>query len=759
MNRIFRSLSIPLIVALLLTSLAPAALALDRPGRLKIMSAVVQVWWITEENGNLRGGGAGSGTLISADGLVLTNHHVAVPRFSEFNRLGIALTTRSDRPPQVLYLAEIVADDARLDLSVLRISHDLNLRPIRPSQLNLPFVALGDSDNLDVGDELNIFGYPGIGGDTVTFTRGVVSGFTLDASIEGRAWIKTDTTIAGGNSGGTAVDADGLLVGVPTIAAAGEDTDVVDCRPVNDTNHDGKLDDKDSCVPIGGFLNGLRPVNLAKSLIETARQGVASPGQSNPGGSETAPAPASQPRFFSLQFASGVSESQQPTTLISSLPSGSRQMYIFFDYESMADGMRWEMQVSKDGKDEPDLGLPADGWVGGATGNWWVGWSDTPFADGLYRMRFLVEGRQVAETQIRVGGETPRAPAFANIVFSQDYTSAGEPSESSRLFPEGTKRLYWFFEHQNMAVGAQWGYTWFFEGKATDSATLAWDGPPDGLMRMVLTNDAGMAAGNWRLELTIGDQPAARADLTVAGKQGGGPVFQPFVFSRNVDNKTGKPLDAETSFPAGITAFYAFSDFAGMQNGLKCANRLYLNGAKLMDNAYVWGDEWLPWAGESGTWSNVFSASGNEMPSGEYTLELVVEGQVVQRGSVTIGGAAPASTPAPTPAPTPVSPADGVQVAGVISDADTGRPIAGAFFIVLKPGITVSAFKWTDDEVYTMTKSDRQGVFRLPLPLLRGQCYGIVIAAEGYWTHSEDDACVNQKTADQVELQIQLQKR
>ena len=36
------------------------------------------------------------------------------------------------------------------------------------------------------GDELNIFGYPGIGGDTVTYTRGVVSGFTLDASISGR---------------------------------------------------------------------------------------------------------------------------------------------------------------------------------------------------------------------------------------------------------------------------------------------------------------------------------------------------------------------------------------------------------------------------------------------------------------------------------------------------------------------------------------------------------------------------------------------
>ncbi|MBK9094027.1 MAG: hypothetical protein IPM84_14895 [Anaerolineae bacterium] len=58
-----------------------------------------------------------------------------------------------------------------------------------------------------------------------------------------------------------------------------------------------------------------------------------------------------------------------------------------------------------------------------------------------------------------------------------------------------------------------------------------------------------------------------------------------------------------------------------------------------------------------------------------------------------------------------------------------------------------------------MTKSDRQGVLQLPLPLLRGQCYSVVIAAEGYWTHNEDDACVNQKTPDQVELQIQMQKR
>lgn len=145
--------------------------------------------------------------------------------------------------------------------------------PIDPSSLNLPYVQLGNSDSVHVGDTINIFGFPAIGGNTITFTKGIVSGFSSEDQLGDRAWIKTDATISGGNSGGLAADANGHIIGVPTIAAASRDTETSDCRQVQDTNGDGTVDQNDSCVPIGGFLNGIRPVNLAQPLIDAALAG------------------------------------------------------------------------------------------------------------------------------------------------------------------------------------------------------------------------------------------------------------------------------------------------------------------------------------------------------------------------------------------------------------------------------------------------------------------------------------------------------
>src|SRR5690606_30985477 len=106
--------------------------------------------------------------------------------------------------------------------------------------------------SVEIGDDLYILGYPAIGGDTITFTRGLVAGFTGDSQLGTRAWIKTDAAISGGNSGGLAANAAGQLIGVPTIAGVGEDQEeIVDCRPVRDTNRDGVIDDNDDCVPLG----------------------------------------------------------------------------------------------------------------------------------------------------------------------------------------------------------------------------------------------------------------------------------------------------------------------------------------------------------------------------------------------------------------------------------------------------------------------------------------------------------------------------
>jgi len=215
---------------------------------------------------------SGSGTIISPDGLILTNAHVAMgDRFYPAEDLLILLTVAEDALPEAAFYAEVMQADENLDIAVLRPSIDLQGNAVDHGTLNLPFVSLGDSDALHLGDNILILGYPGIGGETITLTRGEVSGFTSQSGYGNRAFIKTSATIAGGNSGGLALDEDNHLVGIPTEVGAGEEyADVVDCRPLADTNRDGLIDDYDTCVPTGGFINALRPINLALPLINAA---------------------------------------------------------------------------------------------------------------------------------------------------------------------------------------------------------------------------------------------------------------------------------------------------------------------------------------------------------------------------------------------------------------------------------------------------------------------------------------------------------
>ena len=218
---------------------------------------------------------SGSGTIISPNGLILTNAHVAIgDKFYQAKSLMIAITEAEDRPPKPMYYADVMQADPSLDLAVIRITSDLNGNPINPSKLNLPYIAIGNSDEMHLGDPISILGYLGIGGKTITLTSGEVSGFTAEAGYGNRAFIKTSATIAGGNSGGMAANEKMELIGIPTQLGAGdEQVDIVDCRPLADTNRDGYINEYDSCIPTGGFINALRPVNLATPLIEAAERG------------------------------------------------------------------------------------------------------------------------------------------------------------------------------------------------------------------------------------------------------------------------------------------------------------------------------------------------------------------------------------------------------------------------------------------------------------------------------------------------------
>jgi hypothetical protein len=172
-----------------------------------------------------------------------------------------------------MYYAEVVQADEALDIAVIQVTADLDGTDVERSSLNLPSVPLGDSNALRLADQMYIIGYPGIGGETITLTSGEVSGFTSESGRGERAFIKTSATIAGGNSGGLAANALGELIGVPTQLGYGGDDQYIDCRVLADTNRDGFVDDDDTCVPTGGFINALRPVELALPLIEAAQRG------------------------------------------------------------------------------------------------------------------------------------------------------------------------------------------------------------------------------------------------------------------------------------------------------------------------------------------------------------------------------------------------------------------------------------------------------------------------------------------------------
>jgi len=194
----------------------------------------------------------GSGSVLTEQGHILTNFHVLGDTQTGrlYNRDGVIYVAVSPPDlkghPEVRYVAELVRSDPGLDLALIKI------RVLRdggrlPANLGLTTMPVGDSDTVSIGDELSIIGFPGLGGDTVTFTKGSVSGFL---SAEG--WIKTDAEINAGNSGGAAIDRAGQLVGIPSAAStAGASA---------------------AQTQVPGKIGLVRPVNLAKPLIEWARE-------------------------------------------------------------------------------------------------------------------------------------------------------------------------------------------------------------------------------------------------------------------------------------------------------------------------------------------------------------------------------------------------------------------------------------------------------------------------------------------------------
>jgi len=157
----------------------------------------------------------GSGTIIANDGLVLTNYHVVAnaEQTALANKDGLAFIGLSQdvrQAPSEWYIAAVGVTDPVSDLAALRILYTAEGKPLETR--DFATVILGDSDSLSLGEAVVGLGYPVLGGDTITSTRGSMAGFGANES--GVRLGKTDSELLPGASGGAVLDDDGRLVGI-----------------------------------------------------------------------------------------------------------------------------------------------------------------------------------------------------------------------------------------------------------------------------------------------------------------------------------------------------------------------------------------------------------------------------------------------------------------------------------------------------------------------------------------------------------------
>ncbi|GAA3932515.1 DegQ family serine endoprotease [Litoribacillus peritrichatus] len=134
----------------------------------------------------------GSGFIISEDGYILTNNHVV----EGADEIIVRLSDRSE------LTAELIGADKSSDIALLKVKES-----------GLPYVKLGDSDELEVGEWVLAIGSPF--GFDYTVTSGIVSAKGRSLPNENYVpFIQTDVAINPGNSGGPLFDLDGKVVGI-----------------------------------------------------------------------------------------------------------------------------------------------------------------------------------------------------------------------------------------------------------------------------------------------------------------------------------------------------------------------------------------------------------------------------------------------------------------------------------------------------------------------------------------------------------------
>jgi serine protease Do len=367
--------------------------------------------------------GSGSGSVLTSDGLILTNFHVVgdIDTGQLHNGDGlvaVGLLEDPRLPPEISFFAQVVAGDPNVDLAVIKLVTYLNGDPL-PAGTNLPFVPLGDADELNLGDDIVVIGFPGVGFTgtqdvvSLTYSEGNVAGFapdTLNPHIK-VGWIKTDAATGPGDSGAMVINENGEIIGV----------------------HTQGWSDPGSAAR----LSAERPINLAYEMIEQAKVG----GGSIKGGGKkslTLTVGDGSYSFSDLVFADSfnkkTAECVNPTDAFA---TGLGRVYACWAYSGMEDGLTWATAWYLEGSRGAGDTYT---WDGGESGQSWASLHSTSgLPDGNYELRLSVEGQVIATGKFVVGqdgGKKPTQSAGEGVIVQGTILDAdtGRPISGAGFF-------------------------------------------------------------------------------------------------------------------------------------------------------------------------------------------------------------------------------------------------------------------------------------------------------------------------------------
>ncbi|MCC6453652.1 MAG: trypsin-like peptidase domain-containing protein [Caldilineaceae bacterium] len=474
---LFRGLVVAL--ALLATAVAvqPAS-ALSREGVSTALRSTVQV--IVPDN-DFEMFSLGSGTVMNTDGLILTNNHVVEgeSRNGLMNNDALAFIAV---PPADLrgeaiikYFGVIAKTDADIDLALVQIIGlvDDPEAPL-PANLGLPAIEYGNSDDLMIGDEINMFGYPGLGGNTPTYTKGTVAGF-LDEDRNGvYEWIKTDAELNHGNSGGLSTDDLGRFVGVPTA---------------------GNTDDT-------GKIGLVRSGNLALDFVNSYFPNPAGDG----------------PQVTNVQYAEVINRRGEAVNPATQFPTGTTDIYAVFDYKGFANGGDFSYVWYADGQ---EIARDAFGWDGGASGTNWVStYDDNGLPDGFIELQILYGGTSIYRGGVMIGEGNlvdpvnPGTASFGDITFAEGVSGSNQPQGVNTSFAN-VQEVYGFFDYEGMVNGAAWTSRWYYQDQLVLETPSTWDGGANGTSWVSIYHPDGLPVGQFDLELEVQGEIFQTGSFTV----------------------------------------------------------------------------------------------------------------------------------------------------------------------------------------------------------------------------------------------------